>query len=120
YFAVICVLPLTVLAGLLGGSSLLSILLSYIVIFVAAVFLGLSALWLSTLVESRSRGIGILGAGAIALLAGMSFSLGDSDFPGFAAFSPITALVTLHGDTLSPRYGQPTLFGWAFPWPTLS
>jgi hypothetical protein len=119
YFIVLCCLPIAVLAcwaGHAGGRNLLS---GYILIFSSALFLGLVGLWLSSLFESRSRGVGLIGTFALYALFGFSVSFSDSSFPGVAAFSPVTALTVMMkpDNQLAPVAG---LFGRPVPWVVLS
>ena len=112
YFAVLCALPLTVVAGLAAGLPLGGIVASYLTLLAAALFLGIVGLWLSTVLESRSRGVGVLGAlGTFVFFMG-SENLRRSGLPGLAAFSPITGISHQFGDFNT----LPLLFGRAVPW----
>lgn len=116
YFIVLCSLPVTIVLGLLGHISLLTILSAYFVILIAALFIGLAGLWLSSLFESRSRGIGLIGAFAMyAAFLGIS-GLANSEFSGLGAFSPLTTLFLLTGRMHPSVMWRPTLFGAAVPW----
>jgi len=119
YFIVLCCVPITVIAGLAAGVSLFRILSAYALIVCSALFIGLVGLWLSTLLESRSRGIGIIGAlGLYALIAG-SYGFRESNFPGLGAFSPITSLLSLFGYHTAPP-AKASWFGAAISWPAMS
>ena len=121
YFAALCVLPITFLSGAVGGVSIWTLLAGYIGLIACALFLGLCALWLSTLLETRSRGLGLIGA-----LGLYGFTLGThgfamSWFPGLAAFSPLTGLHTiLELKFEGNREVAPVLFGHAVPWLLMS
>lgn len=117
YFAVLCALPITLMAGLAGGLSTLTLLSAYISILVGALFLGLCGLWLSTLLESRSRGVGLITAlGVYGFTAG-TFGFATSWFPGLAAFSPLTGLHAVLDLSFNERKNvTPVLFGHSVPW----
>lgn len=118
YFAVLCATPITLIAGLAGGFSfgtVLSILLSLTVI---SIFLGLGGMWLSTLLESRTRGVGLIGALALYGMTLGAHGMRDSGLPGLAAISPLTAFMDLLGhnpDTVW-KWQAPVLFGHEVPW----
>ena len=71
YFAVLCAAPATVISGLAAGLSIGTVFSILIFLAVVSLFLGLGGMWLSTLLESRSRGVGL-----IAALALYGFTLG--------------------------------------------
>jgi hypothetical protein len=84
YFIALCTLPVAVALGLEARVRVLDILAAYTLSIVSALFIGLAGLWLSNLFESKSRGIGLIGALAMyALFLGMQ-SLAGSPFPGLA------------------------------------
>lgn len=117
YFAVLCVLPVTFWAGLAGGISFAALLSCYISLIASALFLGLCGLWLSTLLETRSRGIGLVGALGLYGFTLGTYGLAMSWFPGLAAFSPLTGLhrvLDLKFD--GNREAYPMLFGHVVPW----
>jgi ABC-2 type transport system permease protein len=117
YFAALCVLPITFWSGLAGGVSFGTLLAGYIGMIASALFLGLCGLWLSTLLETRSRGIGLIGALALYGFALGTYGFAASWFPGLAAFSPLTGLHSILGLKFDGgRDVTPTLFGHAVPW----
>lgn len=115
YFAVLCAAPVTLIAGLAGGLPIGSVISVFAMLAITSLFLGLGGMWLSTLLESRTRGVGLIGA-----LALYGFTLGiynfrESGLPGLAAFSPLTAIHYLPGVYDSPRF-HAVLFGYEVPW----
>jgi len=121
YFAAVCVLPITFWAGLAGGISFRALLSAYISVIASALFLGVCGLWLSTLLETRSRGIGLVGVlGLYGFVVG-AYGLAMSWFPGLAAFSPLTGLHTvLELKFEGNREIYPVLFGHVVPWLLMS
>ncbi len=119
YFIVVCCLPLTVVAGLLGQAGWRNIAYGYLLILTGALFIGLTGLWLSNLFESRSRGIGLIGTFGLYLLFGLATQLSqDSNFPGLGAFSPLAGLLSLLREE-GYRNG-PTIFGAHVSWLLMS
>jgi ABC-type transport system involved in multi-copper enzyme maturation permease subunit len=118
YFITLCCIPISVFAGLRGEAGILHILSAYALIFSSALFVGLVGIWLSTMFESRSRGIGILGALGLYALISIAASLSDSMFPGIGALSPLTGLVPLLSSEKGPI--PPTLFSHSTPWVAMS
>lgn len=116
YFGTLCALPVALVAGLAGGLSFSTLAAAYVSILATALFLGLGGLWLSTLLETRSRGIGLIGALAFYGMITGTFGLARSWFPGLAALSPLTALHTVLGMNFDGRNVTPTLFGHEIPW----
>lgn len=117
YFATLCVLPLTLYACVAGGLGIGNLLAAYISIFATALFLGLGGLWISTLLETRSRGVGLIGALAFYMIVVGMFGFADSWFPGLSAFSPLAALRSILELRLDgARAIMPTLFGREIPW----
>jgi hypothetical protein len=120
YFAVLCATPVTFIAGLAGGLSIGSVISVFVFLAVTSLFLGLGGMWLSTLLESRTRGVGLIGA-----LALYGFTLGvygfrDSGLPGLAAISPLTGIIDLLGlNATEPRLA-PVLFGHEVRWVLMS
>jgi len=122
YFAVLCAAPITLIAGLAGGLSFGTVISVFIFLAVTSLFLGLGGMWLSTLLESRTRGVGLIGA-----LALYGFTLGiydmrGSGLPGLAAMSPLAAFVDLLGHTPDSalRHFPAVLFGHTIPWLLMS
>jgi ABC-type Na+ efflux pump permease subunit len=121
YFGALCALPFTVVAGLGAGFTIWNILNALVGIAASALFLGVCGLWMSIMVENRSRSVGLLGA--IAVFGAMlgTYGLTASWFPGLAAFDPFVNLYRIlqlnfdyHG------YFAPRLFGHAVPWLLMS
>jgi hypothetical protein len=65
YFIFLCVLPVTLVTGIIGHVPLLKILLADFVTLIAAIFIGIAGLWVSSLFENRSRGIGLIAGLAV-------------------------------------------------------
>ncbi|HXY49442.1 MAG TPA: hypothetical protein VEI01_08330 [Terriglobales bacterium] len=120
YFLLVCLLPLTAIAGLLGGISIGHLSGACLLVLGGAMFLGLCGLLLSTLLETRSRGMGMLGALTVYFLAAGTVGLADSAFPGAAAFSPLSGILRLYRPNESAFLRPPTLFGLSLPWLALS
>jgi hypothetical protein len=115
YFAVLCAAPITLIAGLAGGLSFGTVISIYAYLALTSLFLGLGGMWLSTLLESRTRGVGLIGALAFYGLTLGVYGLRESGLPGLAAFSPLTVMHYLPGVYDSPRY-HAVLFGQEVPW----
>ena len=67
YFMVLCSLPITFVAGLGAGFSLGTVVAVYVILLSTALFVGLWGLWLSTLLDSKNRGMTMIGALGITL-----------------------------------------------------
>ena len=122
YFAVGCSLPLAMIAGIAGGFATQRIASAYIFMLANSLFLGLVGLCLSTLVETRSRGLGLVGALGLYFLIISSFFLNQSGLPGLSVLSPLTAIRAVADQTDFSDVGryQTFLFGNAVPWLLLS
>jgi hypothetical protein len=118
YFAVLCAAPVTLIAGLGGGLSFGRVVSVYLVLSMIAIFLGLAGMWLSTLLESRTRGIGLIGALAVYGLTLGIYAMRDSGLPGLAALSPLIATIDLLGASPDSSLNKvpPVLFGQHVPW----
>ena len=118
YFAILCAAPITLIAGLMGGLSLATVLSVFIFLAVTATFLGLGGMWLSTLLESRTRGVGLIAALALYGFTLGSYGMRESGLPGFAAMSPLMGIADLLGHGSMSRFGHilPVLFGHEVPW----
>jgi hypothetical protein len=116
YFIFLCALPVTLVAGMIGHVPLLRILLADFVTLIAAIFIGVAGLWVSSLFENKSRGIGLIAGLAIYGIFLGSTGLGDSPFSGLAGFSPLTTFLPLLGRFLSPVALPPMLFDARVPW----
>src|SRR5262249_33262132 len=84
-----------------------------------SIFLGLSGMWLSTLLESRTRGVGLISAIALYALTLGAKGFRTSALPGLAAFSPLTATQYLP-DVFDYRLTRPMIFGHEIPWLAMS
>ncbi len=122
YFAVGCSLPLAVIAGIAGGFATQRIAVAYIFLLADALFFGLMGLCLSTLVETRSRGAGPIGALGLYIFILFSYSLNRSPLPGLSALSPLTVIRAVADDAyiFGITLDRPILFGKAVPWLLLS
>jgi ABC-type transport system involved in multi-copper enzyme maturation permease subunit len=122
YFAVLCAAPLTLIAGLAGGLSFGAVISVFILLTVISLFLGLGGMWLSTLLESRTRGVGLIGALALYGITLGSFGFDTSGLPGLAALSPLTVTRYLNSGASEPlaRKVSAILFGHAVPWLLMS
>ncbi len=118
YFVVICCFPIALLAGLMGQTPLRNIAEAYVLIVSGAIFLGLAGLWLSSLFESRSRGVGLIGTFGLYLICALMMLLRESNFPGIAALSPLTGFIPLFDK--GAGFGLPCIFGHPVPWVALS
>jgi hypothetical protein len=118
YFIVVCCLPLALLGGFLGRVRLGDIAEAYLIVISGAVFLGLAGLWLSSLFESRSRGVGLIGTFGLYFICAVMVEARESNFPGVAALSPLTAFIPLFDE--HAYFGQPAVFGRSVPWVVLS
>jgi len=118
YVIVLFCIPISVFSGLRGGVNFLPIIYSYTLIFSSALFVGLIGIWLSSMFESRSRGVGVLGALGLYALISMVSSFAESMFPGVAALSPFTELTWLLGPDRAPM--PPTLFSHHIQWVAMS
>jgi ABC-type transport system involved in multi-copper enzyme maturation permease subunit len=118
YFIVVCCLPIAVLAGLMGRARVGSMGEAYLLIISGAIFLGMAGLWLSTLFESRSRGVGLIGTFGLYLICAVMVQARDSNFPGAAALSPLAGFIPLFDKGAS--FELPRIFGSPVPWTVLS
>ena len=118
YFAMLCAAPITLIAGLAAGLSIGAVLSILVFLAVCALFLGLAGMWLSTLLESRTRGVGLIGALALYGVLLGAFGMHDSGLPGLAAMSPLTGLADLlgHSPNSSLAHSSALLFGHSVPW----
>jgi hypothetical protein len=120
YFAVLCAVPVTLIAGLAGGLSIGTVISVFLFLALTSLFLGLGGMWLSTLLESRTRGVGLIGALSLYGLTLSARGLETSGLPGLAALSPLTALfaLTRSHDTLGGigHPIRPVLFGHEVSW----
>jgi len=96
YFCFLCSLPVAVSVGLLAGHSVATLLWTYALILVFALFVAVCGLWLSMLVEKMTVSPALVGLllGGPLLLTGIGVA--QSPFPGFAAITPLPALFALY------------------------
>ena len=120
YFILACSLPVSLIAGAAGGVSASALFSMYAVLIANALFLGLGGLWLSTMLEGRSRGLFVIGALGLAAFSGLSIPFRLTQFPGLAAFSPYMAMGSYLGGFGGPRLESPTVFGQSVPWAVMS
>ena len=122
YFAVLCASPVPLIAGLAGGLSFGSVLSSFVFLAVTSLFLGLGGMWLSTLLESRTRGVGLIGALALYALTLGIYGLHESGLPGLAAMSPLAGIIDLLGAAPGSSLHRvaPVLFGHEVSWLLMS
>jgi hypothetical protein len=118
YFILACTLPMSIVAGLLGGIRPSVILGSVVLLLVFNLFYSLVALWGSMLVEKSSAGsVGLLGLTANLL----ALTFADSPFKGFVAISVVPALFTMYRiRQFDLSHVSPTVFGVAVPCVILS
>ena len=108
YFAVGCSLPVSLLAGVLGGYRVAVLLENCLLLVVFALFVSTLGLWGSMLVEKSSAGaIGMLALAVITLM----FRFDESPFPGFGAVSIAPAVLSLHEANDAWASLRPTFFG---------
>jgi hypothetical protein len=117
YFIVICTLPISIVAGLVGGIRLVAVLGAIALLLAFALFYSLAALLGSMLVEKSSSGA----VGLLALLTnGFFLAFAGSPFKGFAAISIFPAVLSLHGVDSDLVHLSPTVFGREVPWAILT
>lgn len=104
YFTVGCTVPVSIVAGLMGGFSVNTIFWTYILLVSLALFVSIVALWASMQVEGTSaRSVGLL----VVLPVALCFGFAETPFPGAGAISIFPALISLH----EAKIMVPTLFG---------
>jgi hypothetical protein len=114
YFIFLCALPVTLAVGIIGRVPLLNILLADFVTVIGALFIGIAGLWVSSLFESKSRGIGLIAGLAIyGMFLGLA-GMADSPFSGLAGISPLTTFLPLMGRVAV--LSRPMLFGGQVSW----
>lgn len=117
YFVTACSLPISFVAGLLGGYSVGTLLGVYALLIVFALFISLVGLWVSMLLEkSGSAAVGLLAMFPIAWSFGFVFS----PFPGLGALSIFPAILSLYKADADVAKAQPTLFGVTTPFLVLT
>jgi len=117
YFVVGCSLPVSLVAGLLGGYSAGTLVAVYALLIVFALFISLLGLWISMLLEkSSSAAVGLLALFPIA----WSFSFVYSPFPGFGGLSIFPAILSLYKADADVARAKPALFGLTTSFPVLT
>ena len=117
YFVVGCSLPVSLVAGLLGGYSVGTLVGVYALLIVFALFISLVGLWISMLLEkSSSAAVGLLALFPIA----WSFSFAYSPFPGLGALSIFPPILSLYKADADIARAKPTLFGLPTPFVVLT
>jgi ABC-2 type transporter len=120
YFMVMCTVPITFVAGLGAGIPIATIVAVYVILFSTGLFVGLWGLWLSTLLESKNRGMTMIGALALLGMTVGTMGFQTSPFPGMAALSPLTGILAMVGDDSFRRQLHGTMFGHEWPWVALT
>ncbi|MGD1102430.1 MAG: hypothetical protein ABSA59_10220 [Terriglobia bacterium] len=112
YFIVACTLPISIVAGLVGGIRPVAVMGSLVLLLAFNLFYSLAALLGSMLVEKSSSGaVGLLG-----LLANLFFlAFAEGPFKGFTAISVVPALLSLHRIDTDMGHVSPTVFGMGVP-----
>lgn len=116
YFAVLCAAPVTLIAGLAGRLSFGTVISIFVFLATTSIFLGLGGMWLSTLLETRTRGVGLIGALGLYGFTLALYGMRESGLPGFAAMSPLAGIFDLLGTSAWVHPIFPVLFGHELPW----
>lgn len=112
YFVVGCTLPISLVAGALGGYGVGTLVGVYILLVAFALFVSLVGLWLSMLLEkSSSAAVALL----ILLPIAWTLSLGYSPFSGLGSLNPLATVFWLYGAKVGGTFHRPTLFGVTIP-----
>ena len=117
YFVVGCSLPVSILAGFLGGYSTGTLAWAYVLLLVFALFLSLLSLWLSMLLEKSSSVAVVL---LVLLLISWTQSLAYTPFPGFGAISIFPAVLAIYRADTNIARVTPTLFGMTSSFPAVT
>jgi hypothetical protein len=108
YFVTACSLPISIVAGTLGGIPAMTLAGIYLLLLVFAMFVSVVGLWVSMLLEKSNA------AAAVALILlpnGMGFSFYGSPFPGLSAMSIFPAIFSLYHAKVDAVAVPPTFFG---------
>ena len=97
YFVLAITLPLSILMGLIGGVNIFVMLASYLLILMFVLLTGLAGLLVSMKSEKTSAAIAIPGFFFIYVLGMAGFEERENMMGGIAAFSPVTAIMQMHG-----------------------
>ena len=117
YFVVGCSLPISILAGFLGGYSTGTLAWAYALLLVLVLFLSLVGLWLSMLLEKTSS---VAVAFLILLPMGWALSFAYTPFPGFGAISIFPAILSVYRADADIARLKPALFGMTTSFPILT
>ncbi len=121
YFGVLCALPFTFVAGLGAGFTIANLLNAIAGLIACTLFMGVCGLWLSILIENRSRSIGVVTTAGLYALVLATYAFFSSWFPGLAGFSPFVNLYRILELNFDFKgYVAPMLFGHAVPWLVMS
>lgn len=117
YYTVGCTVPVSVVMGLVGGYSLGTIAMTYLLLLALGLLVSIMALWASMQVEGASaRAVGLL------IILPVVFTLGfaKTAFAGFGAISIFPALFSLYWASYRSNLIPPTLFGLPVSFPLLT
>jgi hypothetical protein len=117
YFVTACSLPISIIAGILGGIPAATLLGIYVLLFVFALFVSVMGLWISMLLEKSSAAAAVV---LILLPTAMGFSFTGSPFPGFSAISIFPAILSLYHSKADAVAFLPTIFGFQVPFVVLT
>ena len=112
YFVVGCSLPLSIVAGVLGGIPVSTLAGAYLLMLLFALFVSVIALWSSMLAEKANALVAL-----VAFLApiGVGMSFAHTTFSGFGALDPYTAIRSLYGSEAGFGTISPSIFGVRVP-----
>jgi hypothetical protein len=117
YFVVACSLPVSLLAGVLSGISLVALAGVYLLLLAFALYVGVVSLWVSMLLEKANAVAAVLAA-LVPLAIGYSFRY--TPFSGFSALSPLPGILSLYGARPGAGAIPPTILGFSAPFLALS
>ncbi|HET8670619.1 MAG TPA: hypothetical protein VFM05_08350, partial [Candidatus Saccharimonadales bacterium] len=118
YFLFLCSAPLLAAAGLVSGRSFTNVVATLGTIAISALFAAVLGVWISSLFESRSRGVGLIATIGIYLVGVLAYEFwGISPYALLAALSPVRGLKELTGE-VSRQSGLD--FGVHVPWALLT
>ncbi len=113
YFVVGCSLPISLVAGILGGISLATLLGAYVLLAAFALFVSVMGLWVSMLIEKSSAGVPAI---VTVVPVAIAYPFAFSPFSGFSAISIFPVLFALYHVQTSDSMIPPTVFGFAVPY----
>lgn len=115
HFLLACTMPITLAAGIKSGISARHVVATIAMIALSGVVAALLGTWLSSLFESRSRGIGLIATLSIYFTIAFGWRLWDTTPYGFmVAISPVSGISELIGDPATRR--SALLFGHDVSW----